>query len=91
MDGQKSFAPTTQGREKTRPIVNRTSELEVDEAEVVVEAVEARAREAVEAEITTTTMAVDSGAREVASEDHHAQAHHTQPVQGLSHHSPHQK
>ena len=54
----------------------------------MVEAMEATTKEPVEAETTITTDAVDSGASEVASEDHSTQAHHNLPAQGVSHHSP---
>ena len=54
----------------------------------MLEAGEARTKEPEETETAVTTKEVDSGASQVASEDHSTQAHHTLPVQGASHHSP---
>ena len=52
------------------------------------EAGEARTKEPEETETAVTTKEVDSGASQVASEDHSTQAHHNLPAQGVSHHSP---
>ena len=61
--GLRFLGLVTQEKEKTRPIVKRTSEAEGDAEEVMVEA---RSKELVKAETTITTEEVDSGASELA-------------------------